>query len=393
MGGTGMSAWSDSVDEYVRRMNSLEVRTAPAPLFTEGTYSMPLVRRRVTDDVIAQFARAAGDTNPLWTDPGYAGATTWGTVIAPPIFEACLSEGASSPIPPQIEGWNALQAGSVRRYRRPFRPGDEIHAEDTWHGIEEKTRPGRPYRLFIQTCERRYLNQNDELVATLVNRVASTATPPGNGSGPQGPDLGDRRRRRLTDDELAAIRRSYEQELSGEARRGAEPRFWEDVTVGDVLPEVLKGPYDITDAAAFAGAVAVCSGFAAKWQEFAGDRDRHTPDPETGALHHPIEWHFSDAIARTRGLPSAHAFGTHMEMMLVHPVTNWMSDLGVIVEIDAKLQSVLLIGEVSRTSGRVVDKRVDGDAHLVVLDMASQTLDGVDYARAKVTVCLPRSSA
>jgi len=36
-----------------------------------------------------------------------------------------------------------------------------------------------------------------------------------------------------------------------EARRGYTPRYWEDVTVGETLPPLLKGPYTVTTAIAF----------------------------------------------------------------------------------------------------------------------------------------------
>lgn len=328
-----------------------------------------------------------GDTNPLWTDPEYGASTAWGSPIGQPVLEACLSEGSSIPQLPQQPGWQVMNGGCQRRCQETFRPGDVIRGEDVWHGFEEKIRPGRRNRLFIARSERRYINQYDRVVVTRLGGAVISVWPPESGE-PAGRNLAARRRRRYTADELAAVRADYERECSGEARRGARPRFWEDVEVGQPVIGGLKGPYDISDAVAFAGAVSACSAFATKWREPTGV-DQALVDPETGAPHHVIDWHFEDRIAQQRGVPYALAFGTQMEMMLLHAVTNWMSDEGFITFVDLQTRSVLLMGEISCTTGKVIDKRRDGRCHLIELEMVSQTLDGVPYMTGKVVVDLP----
>ena len=51
--------------------------------------------------------------------------------------------------------------------------------------------------------------------------------------------------RRYTDDEIDAIDAQYA--AQAEQRRGAEPRFWEDVAVGDKIGPMVKGPLTVTD--------------------------------------------------------------------------------------------------------------------------------------------------
>ncbi|WP_205875580.1 FAS1-like dehydratase domain-containing protein [Mycobacterium camsae] len=381
--------WAEQVNAYVAELNAIAGRRGPAPLFTEGPFAYPFVRSQITQDLFDVCARAVGDTNPLWNDPAYGAASPWGSTIGQPLLEACLSERSSQPEPPPIPGWNVLLGGTQRTYHQPFRPGDVIRGEDVWLGLEEKTRPGKPYRLFIQNTERRYINQHDRVVVTLSGQAAITASPPTASGVAAGPDFSNRKRRRYTPDELASVRADYERELSGEARRGATPRFWEDVEVGQSVVGGAKGPYDISDAVSFAGAIAICAGFAAKWREVAANTADALADPETGAPHHVIDWHFDDRFAQLRGVPYAPAFGTHMEMMLVHAVTNWMSDHGFVTYVDIQLRSMLMMGEISYTAGKVVDKRRDGERYLVELDMTSRTLDGVPYAKGKVIVDLP----
>jgi hypothetical protein len=51
--------------------------------------------------------------------------------------------------------------------------------------------------------------------------------------------------RRYEDDEIDAIDAQYERQAR--ERRGAEPRFWEDVAVGDEVGPMVKGPLTVTD--------------------------------------------------------------------------------------------------------------------------------------------------
>lgn len=381
--------WNAAIDDYVAKLNAVKGKTGAAPLFSDGPYAFPIVQSQVTADMIRLFARSNGDLNPLWRDPEYAANTLWGTVVAPPLYEACLAESPSMPNPPQIPGWNVLQGGFRRRYNRPFRPGDVVHAEDTWLGFDEKSKPDKPYRLFIQSCERAYIDQNNEVICTVVGRMACTAAPLTDGKASKGPDYSSRIRRRFTEAELREVHDSYDAEIAGETRRGATPRVWEDVDVGDALPTIVKGPYDISDAVAFAGVLALCNGFAAKWQSLKPDVGRHPPDRETGAPRHAIDWHLEDAIGQQHGLPYAHAFGTQMEMMMIHPVTNWMGDTGAVIEVDTQLRSVLLHGEISHTTGRVSGKRVERGQHLVDIELSSRTSDGVVYGQGTAVVRLP----
>lgn len=73
--------------------------------------------------------------------------------------------------------------------------------------------------------------------------MLATIPLPGHGDNLAPPQPG-RELTAYSDAELDGIYDHYDQELAGELRRGAEPRFWEDVAVGDGLGVVLKGPLD-----------------------------------------------------------------------------------------------------------------------------------------------------
>jgi acyl dehydratase len=384
-----LDAWEAAIDGYVAEVNRNTGETKPTPLKPTGTYTFPIAYRFITEDVIRLFASAIGDSNPLWHSCEYAQTTTWRGMIGPPVFESCVGELPAMPNPPHVPGWNAYNGGNLRRYYKPMRPGDEIRAEDTWLGIVEKAKLDRPYRLFLLTAERAYINQQNEVVCTMLGRMICTATPPGSqDDGSADPFIG-RKRVQFGKDELDALHAEYEDELSGRFRRGSEPRYWEDVSEGDEIRSVVKGPYDVTDAVSFFGAVGYSAAFAIKWQGLKSDLARCPVDPETGEYHHVADWHLQDSIARLSGLPYAQAFGTHMETMLSHAVTNWMGDDGFVTKLDSQLRTPLFHGEMSRTYGRVARKYVENGEPLVDLDLWAETHGGVRYSQAAATVRLP----
>lgn len=387
---TETEIWTSSIDKYVTDVNNMAGRRGPAPLFSESFLSFTPPRTLVTVDLIREFARAHGDMNPLWLDTAHGQASRWGTMIAPPMFEICFGETPSVPLPePPLRGsLKVMIGGGQRRYYQPIRPGDTLRAEDTLHGIEEKSKPGNPYRMFILAAERSYINQHDVTVCSLAANVIITATPP-NLCTTSGLDYSDRRRRQYTLDEIDAVHRDYQREVTGENRRGTSPRWWEDVEIGEQLPSLLKGPFDLIDAVAHASLLGVATGCATKWQEISGVPDICPIDPETGHIHHPITWHFLDAIAQKMGMPYATVFGTHVEAMVLHPVTNWMADTDVVVQIDTQLRAPVMLGEITRTTGEVVAKHQSDGQNFVDITMICATIDGVTCARSQIRVAMP----
>ncbi len=390
--------WNAAIEDYIERVNRRIGETTPVPRQPVGIYDMAIARRLVTEDLILAFANAVGDANPLWRSSDYAAGSCWGGMIAPPLFESCISEMPGTPAPPQIPGWSLYNAGNLRRYLRPMHPGDVIRAEDTWLGASEKTRPGHPYRLFLQLAERTYLNQRDEVVCTMLGRTLCTATPPalleGGDRGGAVDRFAGRKRRRYSADELAGVHAGYDDELSGRSRRGGETRYVEDVAEGEPIPGVVKGPYDVSDAVAFFGAaLGYSAAFALKWQGIQSDLGRCHVDPETGEHHHIADWHLQDSIARTAGLPYALAFGTHLETMLSHAVTNWMGDAGILRSFDSRLQAPLFHGDLSRTSGTVRRRFTEEGEDLVELALEATNQDGVVHSSATAVVRLPSRRA
>ena len=206
----------------------------------------------VTKDGIRHFAEGIGDTNPLWVDEEYAKKTRYGVIPAMPGYLGTMSG------PPRLIGLPgvlAFHAGTDLEFYKPLLLGDKIDSEREFADFDVKSSESGPTRV-IEHWEARYTNQLGEMVAkshTTTMRMEATRVAERTGGGgskeeKKGPTLVVPHP--WTDEERLQI----ENEMIAEKARGSEPRFWEDVNVGDEVTELVKGPARITDMACWLGA-------------------------------------------------------------------------------------------------------------------------------------------
>ncbi|HAL47340.1 MAG TPA: MaoC family dehydratase [Dehalococcoidia bacterium] len=116
----------------------------------------------VEQGAIEKFARAIGDTNPLFSDEAAARKSRYGGIIGPPTFFRSLRSGPSkvdvqSPYPANLDG------GSEWEYFEPVRPGDRITV--TTYLANAFERAGRLGNMLFMVRETKYVNQFDTVVA------------------------------------------------------------------------------------------------------------------------------------------------------------------------------------------------------------------------------------
>lgn len=218
------------------------------------------------------------------------------------------------------------------------------------------------------------------------------ATTGGKSSGGEsvGQSLQGRQLHAYTDEELQDIYSHYDQELAGELRRGAEPRFWEDVAAGDDLGLVLKGPLDILDNASFLGVLGGgCIAFADKWEMIRTELARSPRDPITRAYHYQMDWHLADSSAQAAGMPRAIAFGVYMEMNLTHLVNNWLGDHGWIQEFETRIGAPMFMGDTLRITGQVTRMYEEDGIGLAELEIRAVEQPGIVLMTARAVVRLP----
>ena len=335
---------------------------------------------------ILRFAEGIGDGNPLWTDRGYAAGTPHGGLVAPPSFIFCCLGSV------QV-GWRGLggfHAETKLSFHRTIHEDDRITARvifDGFDGPDASSFAGRRVKDYLR---QEYRNQHDELVATFIcsrirfERVEAQGRAESRAVTIPHP---------WTEDEI----RQIEEDVLAEAPRGAEPRYWEDVQVGDEIDTITKGPIGLTDEIAFvaAGAAPIprlsAHGVALR-------RYRRHPrwayrDPVTHALEPVYSVHYNDYAARLQGAQAAYDVGIQRTCWQIHSLTNWMGDSGRLKAADSQYRSHVYLSDVVRLGGRVVAKEIDDEGdHVVQLSTWARNQREKNVMPGSATIALPTRS-
>jgi len=330
-------------------------------------------------DAIRHYAFGIGDQNPLYTDPEYAAKTSHGAVLAPPSVLFAMDKILSGYVT-GLPGIHAMFAGADLRFERPLREGDALEGEAHLKALIE--RPSRfAGRAFQQIYEVNFTDPEGELVATGESYCFRTERDAAREKGKYQPV-----RVEWTPEQIAGIAQRYLDEAA--RRRGAEPRYVEDVKVGDAIPEVTKGPYTATTA------IAYLLGWGGLYVRGHGDAfDLFGKHPALGI---PNEWgvpeppervHWDPDLAARVGVPGAYDYGPERISWLGHAVTDWMGDDAMVRRLMVQVRRHNLIGELV-TCGGVV-RSVDLANRTAELELEAHNQDGEESARGSATVELP----
>ena len=314
-----------------------------------------------TRDGIRHYANGFGDDNPLWTDPEYAARSRWGGIIAPPGFleGAGLTPTLEVPDDHKGRGKGALSgvhmfwAGDHIRFYNPVREGDRIWVRRFYTGIEEKARSKFGGLSALSVRRRVYWNDAGDLIAIwdadfVHTERAKAAARSARGAAPE--------QHVYSDEELAIVDAHY----AAEEVRGNQPRYVEDVRVGDDLGARYRGPLVVGDVIAWLmgnGRHEIFP-YRLNWknrQRMAGFYSKN----EFGAWDSAMRVHWDDGFARSVGSSRAYDYGMLRNAWLMHTVTDWMGDDALIVAVDDRIQGFNTIGDLTGITGSVV--AVDGD--------------------------------
>lgn len=336
---------------------------------------------------ILRFCEGIGDDNPLWTDEGYAAKAPYGALVAPPSFIfACLGSV-------QV-GWRGLggfHADTTMTFRHPIRMGDKIKASvvfDGFDGPEASSFGGRRIKDYLR---QEYRNQHDELVATFIcSRVRFERTE----AQKRAPSRAVQVPHPWTEEELAAI----EEAILAEAPRGATPRYWDDVAVGDEIDTITKGPIGLTDEIAFiaAGAAPIprLSAHGVALRRYRKHPRWAYRDPVTHALEPVYSVHYNDYAARLQGAQMAYDVGIQRTCWQIQSLTHWMGDDAVLKAITGQYRSHVYLSDVVRLGGRVEAKEVDAEGqHVVRVVTWARNQRGLDVMPGTAVIALPRRGA
>lgn len=285
----------------------------------------------VTADAIRNFAYAVPDTNALYLDHDYATSTRWGGIIAPPGYLYAHGSPAWLSKYPGIrdregrELANADNATEQWQYFKAVRPGDTIMS---YGWIEDATiKKSRKLGDCVLVREgMRFTNQRGELVAKLSSfsfRFNGGATASAGGVGQSYPPIPDGQftRNVATPPLLPGTQPTP-------TRRYDEPRYFEDVEVGDEIGPWEHGPVMAFDMGRF-NAMTIGTGY--------------------------------DRIGRNGHIPDAFSPGVMRIQWFGALLSQWGGPGSFVTSISQRNEEWVLVGYKIVCSGRVTGKReVDG---------------------------------
>ena len=345
-------------------------------------------------DSFRHFAEGCGDDNRLYCDAGYAEKSCWGGLIAPPTYP--MTAGRARPVEwseaekeimgrgDPLAGIHRVVSGERWVFTRPVRPGDALLREQ-----------------FLYSAELRPTRSGDGRGALLSDRVGweDEAGSPycylfldSWHAHRDKPKDGSRRRSiertEYTEEDLARIDACY----AAEKVRGAEPRLISQVSVGEELGPIVRGPVCVTDVLAFNAGTGIAAHGAGAGKVAYKTRQR-IPGMfrrnELGFWDSLQSCHWDDDYARQLGHPAAYDYGAMRTAWLVQLASNWMGDNAWLWKLSVATRKFNYMGDTNFMSGSVVS--VDRSTGLVELDLKAVNQRDEVSCDARAAVILPQS--
>lgn len=346
----------------------------------EGTYQdWELDDARVSRSQVRHWSVVLGDMRPLFVDAEYAASGPWGALIAPPSVLACFEQ-----IDPEIDGLPGCQAvleSASLEWSRPIRVGDVLLPRSVVESLEVTGAPdGRSVDMAIATS----LSTGD---GSPVGRCTLNWHCVERGAGAQRALFGGREEPYMwTKAEIDALREEY----AAEQPRGAAILYCEDVKEGDLLAHVLKGP---TTRPKYLGRMVPnwYWGQLQGWEAydahpelfFHNENDAPEPIAATDWGHHRAQ--------RWGGVPGALDSNVERIHYASHLLLNWAGDHGLITRMDLQFHRHNMVGDVTRSYGRVAASRRHDSRGIITVDIwqENQLGERVTTGTAEVSLPLP----
>ena len=347
-------------------------------------------------DAFRHVAEAYGDDNPLWWDADYAAGSVWGGPIAPPPLvggDTLIGEDEVSAVPAEhrvlmkgdpLRGVHAFYSASSREWWRPLRPGSRVFRRSALVGV---------------------LDKPSEFAGRAVHEWTAQVFRDGDGRALAGQyrlmirtERGQARERRKYDDvdihpytdaEIDRIEAQY----ASETRQGAPPRLWEDVSEGDRIGPMVKGPLTVTDMVCWH--VGMGMGLYGIRPFRLGHQNRrriprfyHRDELNIPDVMQRVHW--DPEFARRSGNPTTFDYGRMRETWLIHLCTDWMGDAAWLWRLQCEFRRFNYVGDTQWLSGTVVRRYLaEGDRPAVDLELSCVNQRGEETTPGTATLLLP----
>jgi acyl dehydratase len=337
--------------------------------------------RDASVDSITIFSNGVGDLNPLFRDLEYARWTHFGGQIAHPCF-------------PWVHHWPARSYWGLPgvhgfgvtvdcEFFRNVRAGDRINVWNRVLDLQE--RPSRfSGRMVIQYVESTFMNQRDEILCRALGLTARHEREASRNKG----KYKEIKTHNYTEKERAEI----DEKAMGEASRirGAQTRHWEDVTVGESIDEIVRGPLSLSDTMAFVIASGRGAAHGVLLRQAAKHPKHFIRNKEAGGgIEYTGIGHHRESFAKEVGVPGMYDYLPQRASWFASAITNWMGDDGVLKRIRMEARMFNVQGDTTFITGTIVKKYAKDRCALVDIEMRGTNQRGELSSPGFATVMLP----
>ncbi len=361
-------------------------------------WPQPPHHRAISTDTFRHVAECYGDDNPLWCDPSYGPTTRWGGPIAPPPLvggDTLIGFDEVTEVPGDkrvlmkgdpLRGVHAFYAASAREWWAPLVPGVHVTRRNALVGVLDKPSDFAERAVHEWSAQAFRDAKGPLLSAQLRNMVRTERT-----KARERKKYDEVETRAYSDEEIDEIEAQY----AREAARGDDPRWWEDVEVGDVVGPLVKGPFIVTDVISWhvgmgVGLYGIKPFRLAHRNRLRIPRFFHRDPLNVPDVMQRVHW--DPEFAQRSGNPTTFDYGRMRETWLIHLCTDWMGDDAWLWRLDCEFRLFNYVGDTQWVRGAVTRRYLgEGDRPAVDLDLECVNQRGQVTTPGHATILLPCS--
>jgi acyl dehydratase len=327
---------------------------------------------------VSRFVDASGDDNPLYLDVRYGAGSVHHTMLAPPTFVLAVRAPGSTGVLDLREHRLTSALSSLHLgWDDTVRLGDALTGRVCVGDVTRRPVVDGPARArVLSTVE---YQRNGAGFARGLAEVDSLD--------------GDLDLRPIHRYEPAEVQRMVRELDTEQPSRGAVPRLWSDVTVGETTPPLLKGPLTLSDLElwVFADGRPVRAGNL-RHPRPAGLTGGQAANPVTGWPDWDRAEIALDSAATAPSGPSAP--GGLLVTLAGQHVTHWMGDDAFLRQLAVRIMQPFRYGDALRLTGMVIDRYTATDEartryHAVTLRVVGRNQLDEPVLEAHAVVFLP----
>jgi acyl dehydratase len=340
-------------------------------------------------------AEAYGDDNPLWCDASYGDKSRWGTAIAPPPLvggDSLVGVDEVAAVPDDkrelmkgdpLRGVHAFYGASAREWWAPLVPGAAVARRNALVGAVEKQSEFAE-RAVHEWTGQVFRETNGPLLSAQYRLMVRTErTKARERKKHDGVKLEP-----YTDEQIAEIEAAY----GSEEGRAADPRWFEDVSEGDSLTPLVKGPLTLTDIVCWHVGMGMGLYGVRALRLAATNRSRiprffHRDEQNVPDVMQRVHW--DPEFARRSGNPTTFDYGRMRETWLIHLCTDWMGDDAWLWKLDCQFRRFNYVGDTQWITGTVTRKVVIDGRPAVEVELAAHNQRGELTTPGHATILLP----